>query len=88
MTDALGWLSVLPTRPPATPTDTRTAALAALRELVGRPDAAFHDGQFEAIEALVDGRRRALVLGVEYNTRLLAAIAEHVAPAIGWEPAR
>ena len=26
-------------------------------------------------------------LGVEYNTRLLAAIAEHVAPAIGWEPA-
>jgi len=27
-------------------------------------------------------------LGVDYNTRLLAAIAEHVAPAIGWEPAR
>ena len=26
-------------------------------------------------------------LGVDYNTRLLAAIAEHVAPAIGWEPA-
>jgi hypothetical protein len=23
-------------------------------------------------------------LGVEYDTRLLAAIAEHVAPAIGW----
>ena len=26
-------------------------------------------------------------LGVDYNTRMLAAIAEHVAPAIGWEPA-
>ena len=26
-------------------------------------------------------------LGVEYNARLLAAIAEHVAPAIGWSPA-
>ncbi|WP_336640773.1 RecQ family ATP-dependent DNA helicase [Microbacterium sp. USHLN272] len=41
---------------------TRAAALAALRELVGRPDADFHDGQYEAIEALVDGRRRALVV--------------------------
>ncbi|MBO0980111.1 RecQ family ATP-dependent DNA helicase [Microbacterium sp. SD291] len=45
-----------------TATDTRDAALAALRELVGRPDAGFHDGQYEAIEALVDGRRRALVV--------------------------
>ena len=27
-------------------------------------------------------------LGVDYNARLLATIAEHVAPAIGWEPAR
>ncbi|WP_022888695.1 RecQ family ATP-dependent DNA helicase [Agromyces italicus] len=43
-------------------TDTRSAALAALRELVGRGDADFHDGQFEAIEALVEGRRRALVV--------------------------
>ncbi|MFF2496531.1 DEAD/DEAH box helicase [Agromyces sp. NPDC058064] len=42
--------------------DTRTAALEALRELVGRDDAEFHDGQFEAIEALVEGRRRALVV--------------------------
>src|SRR5215218_8257154 len=42
--------------------DTREAALAALRELVGRDDADFHDGQFEAIEALVEGRRRALVV--------------------------
>lgn len=27
-------------------------------------------------------------LGVDYNARLLAAIAEHVGPAIGWEPNR
>jgi alkanesulfonate monooxygenase SsuD/methylene tetrahydromethanopterin reductase-like flavin-dependent oxidoreductase (luciferase family) len=26
-------------------------------------------------------------LGVEYNARLLATVAEHVAPAIGWQPA-
>ena len=41
---------------------TRDAALAVLRRLVGNPDAHFHDGQFEAIETLVDGRRRALVV--------------------------
>lgn len=46
----------------APPADTRTAALDALRDLVGRSDAEFHDGQFEAIEALVDGRHRALVV--------------------------
>ncbi|WP_435743393.1 DEAD/DEAH box helicase [Microbacterium sp. PMB16] len=46
----------------AAPADTREAALAALRELVGRPDADFHDGQYEAIEALVEARRRALVV--------------------------
>ncbi|WP_395245393.1 RecQ family ATP-dependent DNA helicase [Agromyces sp. MMS24-K17] len=45
-----------------TATGTRDAALAALRELVGRDDAEFHDGQYEAIEALVEGRRRALVV--------------------------
>ncbi|WP_298037650.1 RecQ family ATP-dependent DNA helicase [uncultured Microbacterium sp.] len=43
-------------------TSAHEAALAALRELVGRDDAGFHDGQFEAIEALVGGRRRALVV--------------------------
>ena len=48
--------------PSAPLTDTRADALAALRDLVGRDDAEFHDGQFEAIEALVDGRRRALVV--------------------------
>ena len=43
-------------------TDTRTAALEILRSLVGRDDADFHEGQFEAIETLVDGRKRALVV--------------------------
>jgi ATP-dependent DNA helicase RecQ len=42
--------------------DLRSEALAALRRLVGRDDAVFHDGQYEAIEALVGGRRRALVV--------------------------
>ncbi|MCD2441320.1 DEAD/DEAH box helicase [Agromyces sp. SYSU K20354] len=46
----------------APPADTRDAALAALRDLVGRDDAEFHDGQYEAIAALVDGRRRTLVV--------------------------
>ncbi|GGK90127.1 ATP-dependent DNA helicase RecQ [Salinibacterium xinjiangense] len=43
-------------------TDTRSAALAILRTLVGRDDADFHDGQFEAISALVDDASRALVV--------------------------
>jgi ATP-dependent DNA helicase RecQ len=47
---------------PGTATGTRGQALAVLRELVGRPDADFHDGQYEAIEALVDGGRRTLVV--------------------------
>lgn len=42
--------------------DTRTAALETLRALVGRDDADFHDGQFEAVSALVDNRSRALVV--------------------------
>src|SRR5699024_2271676 len=37
-------------------------ALEALRALTGRPDATFHDGQFEAISALVVQRRRVLVV--------------------------
>jgi ATP-dependent DNA helicase RecQ len=37
-------------------------ALEALRDLTGRADAAFHPGQFEAIAALVDEHRRALVV--------------------------
>ncbi len=43
-------------------TDTRASALAILRTLVGREDADFHDGQYEAIETLVDQRKRALVV--------------------------
>jgi ATP-dependent DNA helicase RecQ len=39
-----------------------TDALAILRTLVGRDNAVFHEGQFEAIETLVEGRRRALVV--------------------------
>ena len=42
--------------------DTRAAALEILRVLVGRDDAEFHEGQFEAIEALVDDGSRALVV--------------------------
>lgn len=45
-----------------TTTPTRNDALEVLRTLVGRNDADFHDGQFEAIEALVEGHRRALVV--------------------------
>ena len=33
-----------------------------LRQLTGRADAEFRDGQWEAIEALVDKRQRALVV--------------------------
>jgi ATP-dependent DNA helicase RecQ len=43
-------------------TDTRTAALAVLRTLVGRPDADFHEGQYAAIASIVDDSRRALVV--------------------------
>ncbi|CAN5132566.1 RecQ family ATP-dependent DNA helicase [soil metagenome] len=46
----------------ASTTDTRASALAILQTLVGREDAVFHEGQFEAIETLVDGRERALVV--------------------------
>ena len=49
----------------STPTigsDTRANALVALRRLTGLPDAEFHDGQLEAISALVEDRRRALVV--------------------------
>src|ERR1700709_2737775 len=45
-----------------TPTQTRDDAVQILRTLVGRDDAEFHDGQFEALETLVDENRRALVV--------------------------
>jgi ATP-dependent DNA helicase RecQ len=44
------------------PTSTETEALDVLRTLTGRDDAVFHEGQFEAIQALVDDHRRALVV--------------------------
>ena len=43
-------------------TSTESDATTALRRLTGRDDAVFHDGQLEAIQALVDGHRRALVV--------------------------
>ena len=55
-------VSVPPPRLDGMDSALHTQALAALRELTGRQDAAFHPGQFEAIEALVAGRRRALVV--------------------------
>src|SRR5690554_3546929 len=41
---------------------TRASALSIMRRLVGSETAEFHHGQYEAIETLVDGRRRALVV--------------------------
>ncbi|GAB3618508.1 RecQ family ATP-dependent DNA helicase [Okibacterium endophyticum] len=43
-------------------TETRDQAAHVLRALVGRDDAEFHEGQFEAIETLVDQKKRALVV--------------------------
>ncbi len=42
--------------------DLRSQGLDILRRLTGRSDADFHPGQWEAIEALVAGHRRALVV--------------------------
>ncbi|MGO4383886.1 RecQ family ATP-dependent DNA helicase [Specibacter sp. RAF43] len=55
-------ITAAPTPTAAASGTTREQALVILRQLVGRPDADFHDGQFEAIEALVDAGRRALVV--------------------------
>ncbi len=41
---------------------THQEAVELLRRLTGRPEAQFHEGQFEAVSALVDDRRRALVV--------------------------
>ena len=43
-------------------TDSRASALSILRTLVGNDRADFHAGQYEAVETLVDQRRRALVV--------------------------
>jgi alkanesulfonate monooxygenase SsuD/methylene tetrahydromethanopterin reductase-like flavin-dependent oxidoreductase (luciferase family) len=60
------------------------------KSFIGEPDKVAEELAQDAAVAAAD---TVLVtvpnqLGVEYNTRLLASIAEHVAPAIGWEPAR
>ncbi|MCR4526988.1 RecQ family ATP-dependent DNA helicase [Kocuria rhizophila] len=47
---------------PSTPSDLRARALGHLRDLTGNPSADFHPGQFEAVSALVEGHRRALVV--------------------------
>ncbi|MEP6851243.1 MAG: DEAD/DEAH box helicase [bacterium] len=48
--------------PRAAPTELRDAAEVSLRALVGRPDAVLREDQWSAVEALVAGRRRALVV--------------------------
>ncbi|MFJ3959020.1 RecQ family ATP-dependent DNA helicase [Arthrobacter sp. NPDC090010] len=50
------------TNPAHPATESYQEAVQVLRELVGNSQAEFHDGQFEAIEALVDQGRRALVV--------------------------
>ncbi len=52
--------SATDTAPPTS--ELRERATAILADLTGRPDATFHPGQYEAIEALVADRRRALVV--------------------------
>ncbi|MBK0419770.1 RecQ family ATP-dependent DNA helicase [Leucobacter sp. CSA1] len=51
-----------PEQPSGAEGSTASRALALLRRLTGRDDAVFHEGQFEAISALVDQHRRALVV--------------------------
>jgi len=60
------------------------------KSFIGEPDKI---AQELAADAAVAAADTVLVtvpnqLGVDYNTRLLTSIAEYVAPAIGWEPAR
>jgi ATP-dependent DNA helicase RecQ len=51
-----------PARPRTGSPTSRSAALAALRQLVGRPDVDFRDGQYQAVAAVVDARERVLVV--------------------------
>ena len=53
---------MVPAGAPASAGQTLVDATAVLRTLVGRDDADFHDGQFDAIVSLVDEHRRALVV--------------------------
>jgi alkanesulfonate monooxygenase SsuD/methylene tetrahydromethanopterin reductase-like flavin-dependent oxidoreductase (luciferase family) len=60
------------------------------KSYIGEPDVIAADLAKDAAVAAADTLILTVPnqLGVDYNTRLLSAIAEHVAPAIGWEPAR
>jgi alkanesulfonate monooxygenase SsuD/methylene tetrahydromethanopterin reductase-like flavin-dependent oxidoreductase (luciferase family) len=60
------------------------------KSYIGEPDVIAADLAKDAAVAAADTVLLTVPnqLGVDYNTRLLAAIAEHVAPAIGWTPAR
>jgi alkanesulfonate monooxygenase SsuD/methylene tetrahydromethanopterin reductase-like flavin-dependent oxidoreductase (luciferase family) len=60
------------------------------KSYIGEPDVIAADLAKDAAVAAADTLILTVPnqLGVDYNTRMLAAIAEHVAPAIGWEPAR
>lgn len=81
--------------PPPPPRDLRAGgdaalheeALAVLRRLVDRPDARFKDGQFEAIEALVAHRRRALVVQrTGWGKSAVYFVASLLLRARGWGP--
>ncbi len=52
----------VPAEPPRVDDALRGRALAALHELVGRPDVEFRPGQLEAIASLVEARERVLVV--------------------------
>ena len=56
----------------ATTTSTRSDALDVLRTLVGRDDARFHDGQFEAIDALVAEQQSLIALLKEKRQALIS----------------
>ena len=60
------------------------------KSYIGDPDEVAADLAKDAAVAAADTVMLTVPnqLGVDYNARLLATIAEHVAPAIGWEPAR
>ena len=60
------------------------------KSYIGDPDEVAADLAKDAAVAAADTVMLTVPnqLGVDYNARLLATIAEHVAPAIGWEPTR
>ena len=59
------------------------------KSYIGEPDAIAAELAKDAAVAAADTLMLTVPnqLGVDYNTRLLAVIAEQIAPAIGWEPA-